>query len=103
MIMDVVTAPSTAQYLHPSPQAGNTLKGLGHQKWSASSTKDANGNYVHIIGREAGLIAWLPSLILIDPITLLEITDRVVMFAQGSLEGSKKRVIPLGSTCSSYY
>lgn len=73
------------------------------KKWSASSTKDANGNYVHIIGREAGLIAWLLSLIKIDPVTSLEITDKVVMFAQGSLEGSEKRVIPLGSVCSSYY
>lgn len=73
------------------------------KKWSASTTKDANGNYVHIVGREAGLIAWMLSLIKIDPVTSIEISDKVVMFAQGSLEGSEKRVIPLGSVCSSYY
>jgi hypothetical protein len=76
---------------------------LAIKKWSASSTKDQNGNYVHIVGREAGLISWLLSLMKIDPVTSVEIKDNVVLFSCGSLEGAEKRVIPIGSVCSAYY
>ena len=73
------------------------------KKWSASATADANGNYVHISGRESGLISWLFSLVKIDPTTTIEVKDKIVIFTQGSLEGTEKRVIPIGSVCSTYY
>lgn len=30
------------------------------KKWFASKTPDEKGNYVHLVGREAGLFAWRP-------------------------------------------
>lgn len=73
------------------------------KKWSASRTPDANGNYVHLVGREAGLFAWLLSLLGIDPTTEIEIKDKLIVFTQGSLSGKQKRVIPMQSVCSAYY
>jgi len=73
------------------------------KQWSATQTKDENDNYVHIIGREGGILSWLLSLIKIDPTTAIEIKDNVVIFSQGSLEGTQKRVIPIASVCSAYY
>lgn len=73
------------------------------KKWSASSTPDAAGNYVDILGREGGLISWLLSLLKIDPTTSIQISDNLVLFSQGSLEGTEHRVIPMQSICSAYY
>ncbi|MFO1253137.1 MAG: hypothetical protein U1E77_18850 [Inhella sp.] len=71
--------------------------------WSASRTPDASGNYVHLVGREAGLFAWLLSLLGIDPTTEIEIKDKLIVFTAGSLSGKQKRVIPMQSVCSAYY
>jgi hypothetical protein len=73
------------------------------KKWAASNTADQNGNYVHISGREGGIFSWLLSLIKVDPTTTIEVKDKIVIFTQGSLEGTEKRVIPIGSVCSTYY
>ena len=60
---------------------------LAIKKWYASTTKNENGNYVHLIGREAGLFAWLLSVIGIDPTTEIEISDNMIVFTAGSLSG----------------
>lgn len=73
------------------------------KKWSCQNTPDANGNFAHLIGREAGLLAWLLSVLGIDATTEIEIKENVVVFSKGSLEGTEKRVIPLPSVCSAYY
>ena len=73
------------------------------KSWSASATPDAAGVYVNIVGRQAGLISWLLSLMGIDPITSIEIKGDIIHFAQGSLEGTERRVIPISSVCSAYY
>jgi hypothetical protein len=73
------------------------------KKWSASKTADSNGNYVHLVGREAGLFSWLLSLVGVDPTTEVEIKDNMIIFAAGSLSGREKRIIPMKSVCSAYY
>lgn len=73
------------------------------KKWKIAKTADAQGNYVHLVGREGGLLAWLLSLLGIDPTTEIEIKDKLVVFTIGSLAGREKRVIPINSVCSAYY
>ena len=73
------------------------------KKWYASSSPNADGNYVHLVGREAGLFAWLLSLLGIDPTTEVEIKDDLIVFSAGSLSGKERRVIPMRSVCSAYY
>jgi hypothetical protein len=73
------------------------------KKWYASKVVNQDGNYVHLVGRESGLLAWLLALMGIDPTTEIEIKDNLIIFTEGSLEGSQKRVIPMKSVCSAYY
>ena len=73
------------------------------KKWHASKTANQENNYVHVVGREAGLFAWVLSLIGIDPTTEIEIKENLIIFTAGSLAGKQKRVIPMKSVCSTYY
>lgn len=73
------------------------------KKWQVGRNADAQGNYVHLVGREGGLLAWLLSLLGIDPTTEIEIKDKLMIFTIGSLAGREKRVIPISSVCSAYY
>ena len=73
------------------------------KKWYASRTANQQGNYVHLVGRESGLFAWILSLIGIDPTTEIEIKEDLILFTAGSLSGKQKRVIPMRSVCSAYY
>ncbi len=73
------------------------------KKWYAQKTPDSNGNYVHLVGRQGGLLAWILSLLKIDPTTEVEIKKNLIVFTVGSLAGKQKRVIPMKSVCSAYY
>ena len=73
------------------------------KKWTANQTPDHNGNYVHLVGREAGLFAWLLSLVGVDPTTEVEVKEHLILFTAGSLAGREHRVIPIKSVCSAYY
>lgn len=73
------------------------------KKWYASETPNGDGNYVHIIGREAGLFSWLLSIFKIDPITEVEVKDNIIKFTSSSLAGKEKRIIPLRSITSTFY
>lgn len=73
------------------------------KKWYAAKTLNSDGNYVHLVGREAGLFAWLLSLVGVDPTTEIEIKGNLIVFTSGSLAGKQKRVIPIKSICSAYY
>lgn len=73
------------------------------KKWYASKTANADGNFVHLIGRVPGFIAWLLAAVGIDPTTDIEIKERIIIFTTGSLAGMQKRVIPMKSVCSAYY
>ncbi len=64
---------------------------------------DEQGNYVHIVGRRAGSMGTLLTLLRIDPsIKLLIGLDRIEL-RQASLMGISTRMIPLESLSSSFY
>lgn len=73
------------------------------KEWKASYTPDENGTYIKLVGREEGLLSWFLALLKIDATTSVEIKENVVLFSEGSLEGSEIRVIPIASVCSTYY
>jgi hypothetical protein len=73
------------------------------KKWYASQTPNQDGNHVHLVGRQAGLFAWLLSVIGIDPTTEVEIKENLIVFTKSSLSGRERRVIPMKSVCSAYY
>lgn len=74
------------------------------KSWKANAEPvDADGNFVSIVGRTSGLVAWFLSLIKIDPTTSLKISPERIEFSRTSLAGSDVRQIPLSSVCSTYY
>ena len=73
------------------------------KKWYASNEANEDGNFVHLIGREGGLISWLLSLFGIDPTSEVEIKDNLVKFTSASLAGTEKRIIVLKGVTSAYY
>lgn len=72
--------------------------------WQAESKPiDQHQNFVRITGREGGLIAWVLSLMRIDPVTTIMVGLDRIEFTSASLAGIESRLIPLQSICSSYY
>ncbi|MFG6446741.1 hypothetical protein ACG0Z6_00640 [Roseateles sp. BYS180W] len=73
------------------------------KKWYAGTEQNADGNYVHLVGRQAGLFAWLLSVVGLDPTTEVKINDRLIVFTSASLSGRTTRVIPMKSLTSAFY
>lgn len=73
------------------------------KKWHASNTPNEKGNYVHLVGREAGLFAWFLSVLGLDPTTEVEIKKDLIIFSAASLSGRTTRVIPMKSLTSAFY
>ena len=74
------------------------------KRWKAESKPiDANNNFVSITGRKSGLVAWLLSLLKIDPSTTINVGLDRVEFTSASLAGTASRLIPLQGVCSTYY
>ena len=73
------------------------------KKWYAEDNANENGDYVHLVGREAGLLSWLLSLLKIDAISEVEVKENLIKFTTSSLAGQEKRIIPLNSITSAYY
>ncbi len=73
------------------------------KKWYAGDQENENGDYVHLVGREAGLLSWILSLFKIDPISEVEIKENLIKFTSSSLAGQEKRIIPMSSVTSAYY
>ena len=73
------------------------------KKWFAGNDANENGDFVHLIGREAGLLSWLLSVFKIDPTSEIEIKENLIKFTSSSLAGQEKRIIPLKSITSAYY
>ncbi len=73
------------------------------KKWYAGNDANEDGNFVHLVGREAGLISWLLSLFKIDPTNEIEIKDNLLKFTSSSFAGQEKRIIPMKSITSAYY
>ena len=74
------------------------------KSWKAESKPiDGNKNFVSITGRKSGLVAWLLSLLKIDPSTTINVGLDRVEFTSASLAGTASRLIPLQGVCSTYY
>ncbi|PCH64830.1 MAG: hypothetical protein COC09_01170 [Gammaproteobacteria bacterium] len=73
------------------------------KKWYADHSANENGDFVHLAGREAGLLSWLLSVFKIDPTSEIEIKDNLIKFTSSSLAGQEKRIIPMNSITSAYY
>lgn len=56
--------------------------------------------YVRLKGRKAGIVAWLLSLLGIDPTTILEITETKIDYVEGSLSGNVRHSIPIDAICN---
>ncbi len=80
------------------------MSALVIKAWKAESKPiDDKNNYVSITGRESGLIAWVLSLMGVDPVTTIRVGMDRVEFSSSSLAGTQSRLIPLQSVCSTYY
>nr|WP_295772394.1 hypothetical protein [Rhodoferax sp.] len=80
------------------------MSALVIKAWKAESKPiDDKNNYVSITGRESGLIAWVLSLMGVDPTTTIWVGMDRVEFSSSSLAGTQSRLIPLQSICSTYY
>ena len=73
------------------------------KRWFASSTPNDKGNYVHLVGRQAGLFAWILSVLKLDPTTEIEIREDLIVFTSASLAGRTTRVIPIKALTSAFY
>ena len=74
------------------------------KSWHVEDTPmDAHGTLVHIVGRAPGLLAWMLSLLKIDPTIDLRITEENVIFSEGSLRGNSHRCIPIRNISSISY
>ncbi len=73
------------------------------KKWFAGNEANANGNFVHLVGRESGLVSWALSLFKIDATSEVEIKENLIKFTSSSLAGQEKRIIPMKSITSAYY
>jgi hypothetical protein len=51
----------------------------------------------------SALVAWILSLMGVDPVTTIRVGMDRVEFSSSSLAGTQSRLIPLQSVCSSYY
>ena len=72
-------------------------------KWSANSTKDRDENFVHIVGRDAGLVSWVMAMLGVDSTSAVEAKDHVMIYKESSLAGFTRRVIPYRSISSTFY
>jgi hypothetical protein len=80
------------------------MSALVIKAWKAEGKPiDDKNNYVNITGRESGLIAWVQSLVGVDPTTTIRVGMDRVEFSSSSLAGTQSRLIPLQSICSTYY
>jgi hypothetical protein len=80
------------------------MSALVIKSWKAEGdVMEEKGSYVSIVGRKAGLIAWVLSIMGIDPITKIVVGSERVEFSSSSLAGSAYRLIPLEGICSTYY
>lgn len=80
------------------------MSALVIKAWRADTKPiDDRNTFVSITGREGGLIAWLLSLMGVDPTTTIRVGLERVEFTSASLAGTESRMVPLQSVCSTYY
>jgi hypothetical protein len=80
------------------------MSALVIKAWKAEKKPlDNQNNFVRISGREGGFIAWLLSLMGIDPTTTITVGLERLEFTSASLAGSASKLIPLEGICSTFY
>jgi hypothetical protein len=80
------------------------MSALVIKAWKAEKKPiDSQNNFVSIYRREGGLIAWLLSLMGIDPMTTITIGLERLGFTSASLAGSASKLISLEAICSTFY
>lgn len=80
------------------------MSALVIKSWRADSKPvDDKNNHIRIVGRNGGLIAWLLSLMGIDPTTTILVGPERIEFSSASLAGTESRLIPMQNVCSTYY
>jgi len=73
------------------------------KSWKVSNDPiDEQGNFVEIVGRKAGLIAWLFSLVGIDPTIRILVGPKWFEKNETSLSGPVTKLIPLRKVSSVY-
>jgi|GEM_PF-358623 len=70
------------------------------KKWSVSENAGQNGEFVHIHGREAGLLSFILSLLGVDPTTTFIVDAKSIRHEQGSLTGFERTVTPISQVAS---
>jgi len=86
---------------HAVAITGDTMAGSNViTEWKASEQPDENGEFVHIRGRQAGVLSFLLSLVGIDPKFSLTVDNRSVCFEKGSLNGFVRSIVPLDRVAS---
>jgi hypothetical protein len=66
------------------------------RSWGATTAPtDAEGTYVRIVGRRAGIVAWALALIGIDPTVTFTVTGRNVIHEAGSWSGNVRNLLPI--------
>lgn len=84
-------------------KSSNTWSPLVIQEWRASNEPDADGRFVHIRGRSAGVFSWLLSALSLDEDISVAVFEGRVEFEESSLFGKKRIMIPLSSLSSTEY
>ena len=60
----------------------------------------SDGLYVRIVGRKAGLIAWILTLIGVDTTTVFEVYSDKLIYRNSSLSGQLTTIFPISSICT---
>lgn len=73
------------------------------KKFFASATPREDGVYVEIIGRRSGVLAWILSLLRIDPLVEMRVRFSRVEYFSGSFSGFHRVVLPIESVSSVFF
>ncbi|MFZ6742327.1 hypothetical protein ACO0LC_03795 [Undibacterium sp. JH2W] len=80
------------------------MSALVIKEWKVGTKAiDDKNNFISITGRQSGLIAWILSLMGVDPTTRILVGLDRVEFTSNSLAGTESRMLPLQGICSTYY
>ena len=72
------------------------------KKWTVNKTANENEDFIHLVGRQGGVISWFLSLFKIDPVSEVMVSGRLIKFNSTSLAGKEKKIIPMTSVSSVY-
>ena len=72
-------------------------------EWHVANQPNAQGEFLAIRGRAAGLFSWIMSLLGVERGVRMVATAQRIRFQEGDLGGSATRIIHLDKVCSTYY